>query len=132
MIFYDASSSPALPMGRIRITDVRHAKTLPIFDFIVDSGADCSCVPQAALDNVLGLDYGIAKVRDYDGKEKAVRQVRILEATVEFLSPDDHVVLTGQYTNLKFLIVREGILGRDVLNQHVCELDGPGLRGQLR
>jgi len=118
-------------MGRIRITDV-HAKTLPVFDFIVDSGADCSCVPQTAVDHTLGLDYDIATVKDYDGRVRRLRLVRILEATVDFLDQQDRVVLSRQYTNLKLLIVQDGILGRDVLNEHICELDGPGLRGQLR
>jgi hypothetical protein len=132
MIFYDASSSPALPMGRIRITDVRRSKTLPVFDFIVDSGADRSCVPRAVLDHARDFDFGVATVQDYNGSIRQQPQITIAEATVDFLDQTGRVILTRQYTNLKLLVVQDGILGRDVLNQHVCELDGPALRGHLR
>ncbi len=89
-------------------------------------------MPRSALPAAVALDYDFGHVQDYQGRESVELFVRILDATIEFLDASGMVRFSRRYSNLRFLVIAEGLLGRDILNQHVCELDGPGLLCSLR
>lgn len=127
MFPYDETKRPPHPSVRLRITDSRRNIQLPAFSALVDSGADCSCLPSGILSQVPRLDYERGRIRYADGQEDSKDFVRMLRATIEWLAPDDSVLSTKQYNNLRFVVLDEALLGRDILNYHRCELDGPAL-----
>ncbi len=132
MFLYDNNRRPPQPIVRIRIVDNRRGVTLPAHVAVVDTGADCSALPRSVTGRVKELDYEIGRVKDYDGEESLQRFVRILSGTIQFLGEDDSVILEREFHNLRLLVIGEGLLGRDVLNSHYCELDGPGLKFLIR
>jgi predicted aspartyl protease len=112
---YDASLDPPAPVLPVRISGPigEEAVMLPM---LVDSGADCTLVP-ASIVRRLGLPQ--IDVIGLTGVGGARSRATVHAASVE---------LGG----LRWLVrvvafADEAILGRDVLNQAVVTLDGPGL-----
>lgn len=112
---YDASLDPPAPVVAVRISPPigEEAVVLPM---LVDTGADCTLVP-ARIVRRLGLPE--IDVIGLTGIGDAKRRATVHAAAVEF----------GGVRVLARIVafVDEAILGRDVLNQAVLTLDGPGL-----
>jgi predicted aspartyl protease len=112
---YDASLDPPAPVVPVRISGPtgEDAVLLPM---LVDTGADCTLIP-ASIVRRLGLPridvIGVSGVGG--GKGRAT----VHAASVEF----------GGVRVIARIVAfaDEAILGRDVLNQTVVRLDGPGL-----
>ncbi len=132
MFSYDEDLIPPGPSVYLRIIDARRRLGLPRFAALIDTGADVSCLPKWIVDKGPPLDYDWVPVEAHDGRRKMERFVRILNATVEFSDEKETVLVTKEYKNLRLLILPWGLLGRDLLNSHVCELDGPRLTSHLR
>ncbi|HEX2690652.1 MAG TPA: aspartyl protease family protein [Kofleriaceae bacterium] len=112
---YDASFDPPAPMVPVRISAPagEDAVMLPM---LVDTGADCTLVP-ASIVRRLGLPQ--IDVIGLTGVGGARQRATVHAAAVEF----------GGVRLLARIVafVDEAILGRDVLNQAILRLDGPGL-----
>ncbi len=131
MFSYDTSWQPPAPCVRLCIFDNRLGVRLGPFPALVDTGADCSCLPKSIRSSAPRLDYEFAQVLDFNGQTSTMEFVRILDATVELLDGRSTVRLRKSYSNLRLLVVSDGILGRDILNQHAVSLIGPGLRWNI-
>jgi predicted aspartyl protease len=112
---YDATLDPPAPVIPVRISGPmgEDAVMLPM---LVDTGADCTLVP-APVVRRLGLPQ--IDVIGVSGVGGARTRTTVHAATVEF----GGVRLIARIV----AFVDEAILGRDVLNQAVVRLDGPGL-----
>jgi len=133
MFPYDTREDPALPIVQLRITDNSSRLRIPAFDAVVDSGADRSCLPGSILKGLGPLSYGKVLVRYVGDAMRENRDtVRILDATVDLLDRRGALRLTKKCENLVLIVHEEGILGRDILNRLLCELDGPRLRCRIR
>lgn len=112
---YDASLDPPAPVVPVRISGPvgDEAVMLPM---LVDTGADCTLVP-APIVRQLGLpQIDVIGVTGVGGARK--------RATVHAAS----VELGGLRVLARIVaFADEAILGRDILNQIVVTLDGPGL-----
>lgn len=87
-----------------------------VFQVLVDTGADCTLVPQATA-HALGLPaIGAVWVKGLGG---AVRRATVHAARVEFGGVRCLARVVG--------FGGEAILGRDLLNRAVALLDGPAL-----
>jgi len=112
---YDASLDPPAPVVPVRISGPtgEDAVLLPM---LVDTGADCTLIP-ASIVRRLGLPrIDVIGVSGVGGGK--------VRATVHAAS----VELGGVRVVARIVaFADEAILGRDVLNQTVVRLDGPGL-----
>jgi hypothetical protein len=127
MFPYATGFVPPCPAVYVRIVDNRRNVPLPRFLALIDSGADTSCLPLWVVEQTADLDYELGLVEGYDGRKRTEKFVRILSATVDFSDETGTVFVTGKYENLRLLVISVGLIGRDVLNLHSCQLDGPGL-----
>src|ERR1700752_1315556 len=116
MFSYNTSQNPAHPRVWLRVTDNRRGFSFPQFDAVIDTGADGSCIPSAVVRQVptQNYDYERAKVKDYTGTTRTETFVRILDATVEFMDSQSAILYTGNYANLRLLVIPNGLLGRDI------------------
>ena len=112
---YDATLDPPAPVIPVRVSGPLgdEAVMLPM---LVDTGADCTLVP-ASIIRRLGLPQ--IDIIGVTGVGGAKRRATVHAATVE---------LAGFRVLARVVaFIDEAILGRDVLNQTVVMLDGPGL-----
>lgn len=117
---YDTGFEPPAPVIAVRVSapDSVDAILLPM---LVDTGADCTIVPAAivqalelpATDVVAVTGLGGAKLRAT--AHAALLNLGPAEVIAEVMAVED-----------------EPILGRDVLNQLLLQLDGPARRGSVR
>jgi predicted aspartyl protease len=112
---YDTSLDPPAPVVPVRISGPvgEDAVTVPM---LVDTGADCTLVP-AAIIRRLGLPS--VDVIGLTGVGGSRSRATVHAASVEL----GGVRLLARVV----AFVDEAILGRDLLNQTVMTLDGPGL-----
>jgi predicted aspartyl protease len=112
---YDKHLDPPAPVVPVRVAGrvSEHAVMLPM---LVDTGADATLVP-ARIVHRLGLPLvDVVAVSGVDGLKQ--------RATVHLAS----VELAELRVNARIIaFADEAILGRDVLNQSIVTLDGPGL-----
>ena len=112
---YDASLDPPAPVVPVRIAGpVGDAAIL--LPMLVDTGADCTLVP-ASIVRRLGLPR--IDVIGVTGVGGARKRAMVHAASIEL----------GGFRWLARVVAfaDEAILGRDLLNQAVVTLDGPGL-----
>lgn len=110
----------------LRITDNTKNLNFALFGAIIDSGADHTCIPQTIVARTPGWDYDEEQGGDFAGNLVTVKRVRIRMATVELLDTHGNVLMQNGFQNLKLPIVGvDGLLGRDILNDTICMLDGP-------
>jgi len=112
---YDASLDPPAPVIPVRISSPvgDEAVMLPM---LVDTGADCTLVP-ARIVRRLGLPR--IDAIGVTGVGGATKRAMVHAASVE---------LGGLRVLARIVaFADEAILGRDILNQAVVTLDGPGL-----
>lgn len=132
-MYYDPNEVPACPAVRILIIDNTSGASFGPFDALVDTGADTTCVPNSIANRIPNLTYSFHPVDYGDGsKPETTRFVSIDDATVQFLDSKDQVLLTGRYSDLLLRPIDSGLLGRDILNFHICEFDGPSLTCIIR
>ena len=118
------------------ITDNNKKKTLPRFPALVDTGSDCIFMPQSLIGEVenLGLDYTWRNVEGESGETDPRRGIFITNGTVDYLESTNtgavEPILSHKYENLLIMFTAGefGLLGRPVLNIHLCELDGPNYK----
>lgn len=117
---YDATFEPPAPVISVRISgpDGNDAVLLPM---LVDTGADCTIVPARL---VAGLALPTTSVVSVTGLGGAKVRATVHAAMIE-LGP---ICILAEV----LAITDEPILGRDVLNQLVLELDGPKRRISVR
>ena len=132
-MYYDSSEIPACPAARVVIIDNTSGATFGPFDALIDTGADTTCIPNNITNNIPNLIYSWHEVQFLDGSKPQWKKfVSIDDATVQFLAADDTVLLAGSYSDLLLQPIDNGLLGRDILNFHICEFDGPMLKCTIR
>jgi hypothetical protein len=123
----DPSHLAAYPYLWLRILDNAKGLAFGPFGAIIDSGADYTCIPRRVLTGITGYDRELDWGRDFMGNPIRVELVYILDATIELLEQDGTVLLHTKIQRLRLPVINnEGLLGRDVLNHTICNLDGPG------
>ena len=127
-MYYDPKENPACPAVRVLITDNISGVRFGPFDALVDTGADTTCVPERITNRIPNLPYSYHKVDFGDGSSDTKQFVSVADETVDFLDKNGRVLLTGRYPDLLLQTIENGYLGRDILNYHICEFDGPNLR----
>lgn len=112
---YDASLDPPAPVVPVRISGPVGDEAVMV-PMLVDTGADCTLVP-ARIVRQLGLPQ--IDVVGVTGVGGGRRQTTVHAASVELGGPRMLARVVA--------FADEAILGRDILNQSVVTLDGPGL-----
>jgi hypothetical protein len=130
-MYYDSNETPSCPAVRIRITDNFQGSTFAPFPALIDTGADVTCVPEAITAGVTDLIYERVQVDFADGPARMGKCLYLAEATIEFLDDLGQVLLAQSYRDLYLLVLPDGLLGRDVLKYHICQLDGPSQRCRI-
>jgi hypothetical protein len=115
----DRLFSPAAPVVHVELRGVQSGKTQSEILMLIDSGADVTLVPKAAVDS-LELERSSTRFEliAFDGAKSESEEIH---AELAFL---------GRVFRGRFLVIDDevGILGRHILN-HVCiVLDGPNLQ----
>ena len=64
MFSYDISVDPAFPWVNLRIIDTFSSLEFPVFPAKVDTGADCSCIPQWVVSEMPNFKYTYRRVAD--------------------------------------------------------------------
>lgn len=135
MLPYNPGYHPPCPQVRINIIDNNAGWQLSSIDALIDTGADFTCIPATLLPIHQGYQYNIRSVTDYNGQPQQVTFLYILQATVEILDDQGHVIRRENLQNLELLILNhstEALLGRDILNKQIWEFDGPALQAFIR
>jgi predicted aspartyl protease len=112
---YDTELDPPAPVIPVRVSGPT-GETAMMLPMLVDTGADCTLLPVPIV-RLLGLPQ-VDTVRIVGVGEVALRATRHV-AVIE-IGPLRLVAKIAAF-------VDEAVLGRDVLNQAVVTLDGPGL-----
>src|SRR5260370_21980 len=120
-MYYDETEVPACPAVRVLIIDNASGARFGPFNALIDTGADTTCIPSNIANLIPNLTYSWHQVDFGDGKTQTNRFVSIDDATVEFLDAADQVLLSGRYSDLLLQTIDNALLGRDILNSHVCE-----------
>ena len=115
---YDQTYNPALPIVEIRLRATNRTSEERTLMAVVDSGADITIVPIDILEQLKARRIGQTDIRESTG---LVRTMSVFAGDVRI---GDLVV-----HSVRIAAARTGeeiILGRNVLNQLVVTLDGPG------
>ena len=130
------SITPPGAVLSVSIKDKDKDKTLPKFFALIDTGSDSTYMPWhlvGPLENS-GFDYNVKKFKNFDGEKKAIYALDISNATIDFFWVDEESrekpLLIKNYTNLLIFLIsgKIGLLGRDILNKHVLEFNGPDFK----
>lgn len=96
-------------------------------NMLIDTGSDLTCIPKRVMDQlfrklgVTELPHGFTVVQGFEGA--GTRSAKQYELTVQ---PGD--VGGGRDWLFTVTTASIGFLGRDILNAHILELNGPNLR----
>jgi predicted aspartyl protease len=115
---YDTSYAPPAPVIEIEIDGYNRLFGKAALRAMVDSGADASLIPLEVLDAVGATYKETAWMRSVAGDRSRVDLYLVGVEIRPHLIRGLHVVAAPNNT--------EAIIGRDVLNQLVLTLDGPG------
>lgn len=110
---------PPAPMAFIELRNPATGETLPAVPMLIDTGADATLLPQAALDwlRIAPMEETAYELAGFGGERRVLASVRV---EVTFCRK----IFRGQFLPLD----REwGILGRNVLNSVPLLLNGPPL-----
>lgn len=113
----DTRFHPAAPVASITLRNPETSQTLPDVQMLIDSGADVTLLPSAAVE-LLGIIADPTEKYElvaFNGQTSSAQAARL------------HLILLGKTFNGRFLLIRQdwAILGRDVLNHLALILDGP-------
>jgi hypothetical protein len=110
--------SPPAPLAQVVLRDPQSGRIAPDVPMLIDSGADVTLLPEAALKEMAAqIEPEGYEVMAFDGSTSVSRVVRM-----------DLLFLRRTFKG-RFLIIDQpwGVLGRNVIN-HVClMLNGPRL-----
>lgn len=111
--------SPPAPLVQVALRDPQTGRIAPDVPMLIDSGADVTLLPEAALKEIaaqLDVDEGY-ELMAFDGTKSVSRVVRM-----------DLLFLQRTFKG-RFLIIDQpwGVLGRNVTNRLCLVLNGPGL-----
>jgi hypothetical protein len=127
MVYKDKPGQPPYPEVQVRIVDNRADGRLPypLFRAMVDTGASCTCIPEWAIPANPKPLKTKRTVEYADGRKEIGEFLIVPNAELEILDDTGQTVatITRRYLNLH--ILRVALLGRDMLNECVCTLDGP-------
>ena len=115
---YDQHYRPAMPLIEIGLRALGADQHQSIVNAIVDSGADATLIPSAIL-RTLGADFvGFTQVQEAHGSEYSLSAYHIGIRVGSHLFRFVRVLADNAGEEI--------ILGRNVLNQLVVTLNGPG------
>lgn len=111
--------SPPAPLALVVLRDPQTGRTVPDVPMLIDSGADVTLLPEAALKAIAAqpvTDEGY-ELMAFDGSTSVSRVVRM-----------DLLFLQRTFKG-RFLMIDQawGVLGRNVTNRLCLVLNGPGL-----
>jgi len=117
---YDATFEPAAPVIAVQVSRPTGGDAV-VVPMLVDTGADCTILPPAII-HALGLPaVGVVGITGVGG----TRIDATTHAAMLDLGPANVIAEVMQVDD-------EPIIGRDVLNQLVLELDGPARQLSVR
>lgn len=121
----DAHHSPPAPFARVVLRRADSDAMIEDLPMLIDSGADGTILP-GNFARELGLmadEVRELEVQAYDGGRKVLRVVHAV------------VVFEGKRFSGEYLVDEEidiGVIGRNILNHLIVELNGPELRWSMR
>jgi hypothetical protein len=109
--------TPPAPVGPVTLRDSAASATVSDVPMLLDSGADVTLLPRAAVER-LGLPMdskAVYELMSFDGRTSLAQAVHM------------DLIFCGRAFRGRFLLTDQecGILGRDVLNHLALLLDGP-------
>lgn len=118
MIPYSKNFDPPAPVVEVMLSNVRNRRLHVTLPAILDTAADITAIPQSVLDRLKLYQISRIGVQGVDGVSNYLEtyQVRVKVATLTI--PQLQVIPVS----FEFIV-----LARDVLNQLIIHLDGPGL-----
>ena len=118
LIPYDSKFDPPAPVVEVMLSNVRNRRLHVKLPAILDTAADITAIPQSVLDRLKLYQVSQISVEGVDGISNYLKtyQVRLKVATLTL--PQLQIIPVS----FEFVV-----LARDVLNQLVVHLDGPGL-----
>jgi hypothetical protein len=125
MFPYDNTATPPCPAVVLRITNNLTGLQIGPFTAVIDTGSDVTCVPAHVAEGS-GAVLVPQRIGYADGREEEVSAVEFLDAKIEFIDINGNLIKEQDYEGLTVLVIKEGLLGRDLLNRYRCEFDGPG------
>lgn len=130
MYYTTPTDQPPYPGVKIRITD--HGWPSPLyydtFEAMVDTGASFTCVPEDKVPPKAKALTTTMTIKLADGSETDREFVIVRDAVLEVLDAHGRIVATFRRSKMHLLIIKDGLLGRDLLNDCLCTFDGPGLQ----
>jgi hypothetical protein len=120
---YDADRfHPPAPLANVTLQHPTNGKKATDVRMLLDSGADATLIPQAALDPLeISADTGeIYELMAFDGTLSHAFPVRLDLVFLNKIFRGRYLVIQGDW----------GFLGRDILNFVPVLLDGPALTWQ--
>ena len=117
---YNTAENPPIPVCTARIWQPLSGTWSGELDFVIDSGADCTCIPDTWVEKYLegSIIYEVVPTVSFDGSEKRMKAYRILVHPNGDLRPHEVRALVLSDDN-------PAILGRDVINKWHLVLNGP-------
>jgi hypothetical protein len=123
-VLYEPGWKPPAPLVEFVVRHHLGPGPGEVVRFLVDSGADRTVVPDAAIAR-LGLDLqGLIKLKGFGGAGTALHEHRA-ELELTGISPPLQVLVLAGPAGLP------AVLGRDVLNRYRVILDGPNQRLEI-
>jgi hypothetical protein len=129
MKYTTPGDKPPFPEVRIRITDRGWPRPLryDTYAAMVDTGASVTCVPEDKVPPMAKTLTTTKKVKFAGGGEADRDFVLLLDARLEVLDKQGQPVATFSLTKMYLLMLKEGLVGRDLLNDCNCTFNGPTL-----
>jgi hypothetical protein len=115
--------SPAAAVATVSVRNPDSGATINEVSMLLDSGADVSALPKAAVDRLaLAFTDRAYEVMAYDNTVSTCHTVRA-----------EVVFMRGRFKG-QFVVLEQdvGVLGRNILNHLVVTLDGPRLEWDAR
>lgn len=132
-MYYETSYNPPYPAARLRISFRYKAQViqLPIFDAMIDTGADCTCIPNTIISLLPKRLYSITELTS-GGVKRAVTGIVLPSPKVEFLDQSNNLLLEMDYQELWPVEFDEPLIGRDIINSFICLFDAPNIKCSMK
>lgn len=117
MISYDSENfAPPAPVAFVKLINPVTGQATPDVPMLLDSGADITVLPAAAVSRIGVIPEGEIATQVYNGQPFMSKVARLHIKLGKARYPGEYVVAEQ---------AEVGFLGRDVLNSLVVELQGP-------